>query len=156
MVPPVGGAVKLSVIGGASPGGSVGRVQVTVPLAFAHDQPFPPALTNVVPGGRGSVTLTELALVGPAFATWRGEGAFWLVGTGLGVSDSWIDRSASPMRTVLSDSALLAGLASLVAEATWASFVVLPPFRGARSAILIGGAGPRPSGVRVQVTTPAT
>jgi hypothetical protein len=50
---------------------SVPRVHVTVPEAWLHVHPEPAALTNETPAGRLSVTVSELAVLGPALATDR-------------------------------------------------------------------------------------
>ena len=67
-VPADVGAVIETVIGGAAPEASDGRVQVTVVVPL-HDQPVPDAETNDAPAGSVSVTDTSVAVEGPAFET---------------------------------------------------------------------------------------
>jgi hypothetical protein len=54
---------------GADPTASVPRVQVTTPEAWLQVHPVPVALTNAAEPGRVSVTVTELAELGPALPT---------------------------------------------------------------------------------------
>jgi hypothetical protein len=68
VVPPFG-AVTVTVMFGADATLSVPRVQVTVPEAWLHVHPEPAALTKETPAGRGSVTVSELAVLGPALVT---------------------------------------------------------------------------------------
>ena len=65
------GAVTTIVMFGAAPGARLPpvRLQVTVPEALLQVQFVPVALTNVVPAGRVSTTLTADASFGPAFVT---------------------------------------------------------------------------------------
>ena len=69
MVPGAFGAVMTIEIGGALPGGSDGRVQVTTPAACVQVQPVPVALTNVAPAGSVSVTVMPVAVLGPRSVT---------------------------------------------------------------------------------------
>src|SRR5437870_4081404 len=70
MVPPSLGAVTTIVMGGAAPGGRLlARVQVTLALVPLHVQPMPEALWKVTPAGSVSMTLTLLAVEGPALLT---------------------------------------------------------------------------------------
>ena len=68
-VPADGGAVIATVIAGAAPEASDGRVHVTVVVPL-HDQPVPEAETNDAPAGSVSVTDTSEAVEGPAFEIW--------------------------------------------------------------------------------------
>ena len=67
-VPAAGGALIATVIAGAAPEASDGRVQFTVVVPL-HDQPVPDAETNDAPAGSVSVTDTSVAVEGPAFET---------------------------------------------------------------------------------------
>ena len=69
--PGVLGALTTMVIFGAAPGARLPpvRLQVTVPEALTQAQFVPLALTNVVPLGSVSTTLTADASSGPAFDT---------------------------------------------------------------------------------------
>ncbi len=73
MDPPAIGAVTVIVMAGAAPGARFPpvRLHVTVPDALAQFQFVPVALTNDVPAGRVSTTLTAEASFGPAFDTPR-------------------------------------------------------------------------------------
>ena len=51
-----------------------GYWQVTVDATMPHDQPGPPALTGVIPSGRGSVTtIGAVVSLGPWFVTMTGR-----------------------------------------------------------------------------------
>ncbi len=50
---------------------SEGSVQVTTLPDRLQVQPVPEADTNAVPVGNVSIRVTELAVVGPLFVTWR-------------------------------------------------------------------------------------
>src|SRR5512132_2585782 len=65
------GAVTTIVIGGAAPGARLPpvRLHVTVPETLLQFQFVPVALTNVVPAGRVSTTLTADASSGPPLET---------------------------------------------------------------------------------------
>lgn len=69
--PAVLGAVTTIVMDGAAPGARLPpvRLQVTVPDALTQAQFVPVALTNVVPAGIVSSTLTADASSGPRFVT---------------------------------------------------------------------------------------
>ena len=69
IVPLVVGAVTVMVIAGAAPKAKLARVQVTTPAAWLQLQPEPEALMNVTPAGKVSVTVTEVAVLGPALLT---------------------------------------------------------------------------------------
>ena len=69
IVPPSLGAVTTMVMAVAAPGAKLARVQVTTPPAWLQVQPLPEALTNVTPAGSVSLTLTEVAVLGPALFT---------------------------------------------------------------------------------------
>jgi hypothetical protein len=62
------GASIVTVIAGAAPTDSEGRVHVTV-VVPPHVQPEPPAETSVAPDGSVSVTESDVAVDGPAFET---------------------------------------------------------------------------------------
>src|SRR2546430_2727124 len=66
---PAGDAVTVIVIGGAGPWARLPCVQVTTPLAWLQLQPLPAALTKVTLAGSVSLTLTEVAVLGPALLT---------------------------------------------------------------------------------------
>jgi hypothetical protein len=67
-VPADEGAVIETVIAGAAPVESDARVQITV-VVPVQAQPEPVADTSAAPAGSTSVTDTEVAVDGPAFAT---------------------------------------------------------------------------------------
>src|SRR5438309_1201784 len=71
MVPPSLGAVTVIVIVEGVPpvGARLARVQVTLALVPLHVQPVPEALWKVTPAGSVSVTLTVVAVEGPALLT---------------------------------------------------------------------------------------
>src|SRR5438128_2459428 len=69
IVPPSDGAVTTMVMAGAAPGAKLARVQVTTPPAWLQVQPLPDALTKVTPAGSVSLTLTEVAVLGPPLFT---------------------------------------------------------------------------------------
>lgn len=96
------GAVTTIVIVGAGPGGRLPPVllQVTVPDTLLHVQFVPVALTNVVPAGSVSTTLTADASLGPALLTLIVYVSVPPVATGSGESVFVIDRSASPAAMV--------------------------------------------------------
>jgi hypothetical protein len=94
VVPPFG-AVTVTLMLGAVATLSVPRVHVTVPEAWLHVHPEPAALTNETPAGRLSVTVSELAVLGPALATDRVYVMFAPGATGSALSDFVIDRSAA-------------------------------------------------------------
>lgn len=71
MVPPAPGAVTVIVIAGAAPTARLARVHVTVPVSSPQAQPEPVADTCVIPAGRVSVTVSDWAVLGPAFDTAR-------------------------------------------------------------------------------------
>src|SRR5882672_5170401 len=66
---PASDAVTVMVMAGAAPGARLARVQVTTPPAWLQVQPLPVALTKVTPAGSVSLTLTEVAVLGPALLT---------------------------------------------------------------------------------------
>ena len=63
------GAVIATVIAGAAPEASDGRVHVTVVVPL-QDHPVPEAETSAAPAGSVSVTETSEAVEGPPFETW--------------------------------------------------------------------------------------
>ena len=67
--PTLPGAVTLIVIVGAAPTLKLARVQVTTPDDSPQLQPVPDALTKPTPAGRLSLTLTFVAVDGPALLT---------------------------------------------------------------------------------------
>src|SRR5256885_8709972 len=69
IVPPSLGAVTTIVIAGAAPTARLGRVQVTMPPPYLQVHPVPLALTKVTASGSVSLTLTEVAVLGPALLT---------------------------------------------------------------------------------------
>ena len=69
IVPPSLGAVTTMLMAGAAPGAKLARVQLTTPPASLQLQPLPVALTKVTPAGSVSLTLTEVAVLGPALLT---------------------------------------------------------------------------------------
>ena len=69
MICGLSGAVTTSVIADPAPDGMVAAVHVTLWPAEPHVKLVPVALTNVVPIGRVSITVTESAALGPVFET---------------------------------------------------------------------------------------
>src|SRR5437867_355399 len=73
IVPQMAG-VTVMVIGGAPPGATIPRVQVTTPPACTQVQPVPEALWKVTPAGRLSVTCTLAAVDAGAAGRRGGQG----------------------------------------------------------------------------------
>src|SRR5262245_48331455 len=107
-VPPWAGEVTAMVIGCAAPTSRLAAGQVTVPPTSPQVQPEPVAETKVRPAGSTSVTLTEVAVLGPAFETARTYEKPALAFTGSTESDFTIDRSAWAVTSVVSPSLLFA------------------------------------------------
>jgi hypothetical protein len=100
--------------------------QVTVPDACEQLPAEGVAETKTDPGGRVSVTLTLVAVEGPAF--WRPTEyvSSAPAGTGSGESVVVIERSAAGFTVVAALALLLPVLGSLTFEATVAVFVIEP------------------------------
>lgn len=69
LIVPAAVAVTLTVIAGADPTGREARVKERVVACWLKFQASPEALTNVTPAGSISVTVTEVAVLGPALIT---------------------------------------------------------------------------------------
>ena len=69
--PPSAGAVTVIVIVGAAPTASEALVHVTTPADSLQVHPVPDAETYAVPAGSVSVTISDVAVLGPAFETAR-------------------------------------------------------------------------------------
>src|SRR5262245_32160096 len=68
VAPPLGAVAVMTMLGAVTTL-SDPRVQVTIPEAWLHVHPEPAALTKEAAGGKVSVTVTELAVLGPALVT---------------------------------------------------------------------------------------
>src|SRR5262249_9805515 len=136
----------------AAPAGSVAAVQGTTWPAALQVQPAPAALTKVAPAGRGWVTVTVVAALGPRVLTPTVDVIDVPALTGVGGSGAGTARSARLVTVDDTDALLLASAGSAVAAPTVADAVMVPPADGAVAVIAIAGAAPVGTAAAVQVT----